>query len=224
MGKSDKLPEDDQARVGWAYEAAGDVARTEARFDAWADHYDGDVAAQFDWRGPEECMKAVRKYVSAQARILDAGAGTGLVGELLAEQGYGDLVAADLSIEMLRIAERKGVYREVCKADLTQPLGFPDAAFDAVLSIGTSGYVSGRVLAEFARVTAPGGCIIYTISDEHYAEGGYATEVAALVRTGIVQVVETGPVFAAIPRANADHMARVLRRRAGEAKDAAPLE
>ena len=209
MSSTEKLPRDDRARVGWAYEAAGDVERLESRFDAWAELYDDDVSTLLDWQGPVQAVKATMRHVPQTARILDAGAGTGLVGKILAENGYTDIVAVDLSQNMLELAEAKGVYRALLKADLTERQKFVSGSFDAVMSVGTSGYVSGPVIAEFARITAPGGHIVFTISDARYSEGGFDAEIAALARNGSVRIVETGPEFAAIPRADADHMARV---------------
>ncbi|MGI9413548.1 MAG: class I SAM-dependent DNA methyltransferase [Hyphomicrobiales bacterium] len=209
MPNEEKLPKDGQSRVGWAYEVADDLKRTEARFDAWAECYDDDVSSLLDWRAPAEAAKATQRHVPHSARILDAGAGTGLVGQILFAHGYDNIVATDISRAMLDIAEAKGVYRALHKANLMEPLGFADCSFDAVLSIGTSGYVSGPVIAEFARITAPGGHIVYTVSDTRYVEGRFEAEVDALSRAGLVSVVETGPEFAAIPRADADHMARV---------------
>ena len=215
MSSKEKLPKDGQARVGWAYEVAEDLKRTEARFDAWAECYDDDVSRLLDWRGPAEAVKATLRNVPLSARILDAGAGTGLVGQMLADNGYDTVVATDISRAMLDIAEAKGVYQALLKANLMEPLGFADCSFDAVLSVGTSGYTSGPVIAEFARITAPGGHIVYTISDKRYVEGRFDAEVNALSRNGRVSVVEIGPEFAAIPRADADHMARVRVLRKG---------
>ena len=217
MSSKEKLPKDGQSRIGWAYQAAQDLKRTEARFDAWAECYDDDVSSLLGWRGPAEAVKATLRNVPLSARILDAGAGTGLVGQMLADSGYDTVVATDISRSMLDIAEAKGVYQALLKANLMEPLGFADCSFDAVLSVGTSGYISGPVIAEFARITAPGGHIVYTISDKRYVEGRFDNEVDALSRDGLVRVVETGPEFAAIPRADADHMARVHVLRKGPA-------
>jgi len=209
VADDEKLPQDDSSRIGWAYQVADDAERTEARFDAWAERYDDDVSTLLDWRGPDQTVKIALRHVSPNARILDAGSGTGLVGQILADHGYGNIVGADISQSMLDIAADKGVYRTLHKANLMEPLDFPDNGFDAVLSVGTSGYIAGPVIAEFARVVSRGGHIIYTISDNRYVEGGFEAEVDDLCRNGDMRLVETGPEFAAIPLAEPDHMARV---------------
>jgi len=45
--------------------------------------------------------------------ILDAGAGTGMVGEVLTKLGYANLVAMDLSQGMLEVTRQKNVYQMV---------------------------------------------------------------------------------------------------------------
>jgi len=45
--------------------------------------------------------------------ILDAGASTGMVGEVLTKLGYANLVAMDLSQGILEVARQKNVYQEL---------------------------------------------------------------------------------------------------------------
>ena len=47
-----------------------------------------------------------------QIKIIDAGAGTGLIGVELKKLGYTNLCALDISAEMLREAKKKEVYTE----------------------------------------------------------------------------------------------------------------
>lgn len=209
VADEEKLPEDGSARVGWAYTVADDVRRTEARFDAWADHYDDDVTTHYGWRGPAEIMKVTEKYIAPEASILDAGSGTGLVGQVLAANGYRNITGNDISHCMLDIAAEKNVYRNLHKANLLEPLVEPDEHYDAVLSVGTSGYITGESLAEFVRVTKPGGYIMYTTSDRRYAEGGFDDVTDGLVAGGVLQTVEKTAEFAPIPRAEPEHLARV---------------
>ena len=51
--------------------------------------------------------------------MLDAGAGTGLLGEWLKIIGYGPVEGVDLSPGMLAVAARKGVYDRLAQGDLT---------------------------------------------------------------------------------------------------------
>ena len=73
------------------------------------------------------------RYVTPAARILDAGCGTGLAGQMLAARGYRQLEGLDLSAGMLREAGNKGCYTALHHQALGDALDFPSAIFDAVL-------------------------------------------------------------------------------------------
>jgi len=88
-------------RVQWVYEATNDK-ELEGRYDQWAADYDSDLAAEFAWSAPQNATAVFVKHVDKSAHILDAGAGTGLVGECLAGVGYKDVLWD------VRAAYRKG--------------------------------------------------------------------------------------------------------------------
>lgn len=203
------LPDDRRKRAYWVAEANGDIGQTEARFDVWATRYDADVAGLVGWQPPFEAAAAAERYLAKDARILDAGSGTGLVGEALAARGYRNLVAADLSQAMLDVAREKGIYREFRKADLTQPLSFPDRSFDGLVSIGTSAWMTGEAYAEFARVVRPEGAIICAIGDERFREGRFEAVTQDLADQGLLEVVEFGPAFRTFPRSDLPDQVRV---------------
>ena len=84
-----------------------------ALYDDWAGRYDQDLQA-FGYSYPPAIAGLVARYVSERdAPILDAGAGTGIVGEVLAILGYTRITGIDLSDGMLAVARAKGVYAEL---------------------------------------------------------------------------------------------------------------
>src|SRR5271165_1899131 len=78
-----------------------------SRYDEWAASYEDDMG---DHGGPAETAAVLARYLSPEARILDAGCGTGLGGQLLAAKGFTHLDGLDLSAGMLREAAKKGCY------------------------------------------------------------------------------------------------------------------
>jgi predicted TPR repeat methyltransferase len=102
------------------------------------------------------------RLVDRNARILDAGAGTGLLGVALAEDGFSRIDALDLSPAMLAVAERKGIYDSLVEARLGAPLPYDAATFDAVVSSGvlTTGHAPASSLDELVRITRPGGHVV----------------------------------------------------------------
>ena len=93
-------------RVQWVY-AAKNNRELEARYGQWAPEYDKDLTEEFEWIGPQVSVELFARHVAPGARILDVGAGTGLVGERLVSAGYRDLQAMDLSPGMLDVARQK---------------------------------------------------------------------------------------------------------------------
>ena len=166
--------DENQNLVQWVYGARNNQ-ELEKRYNSWAKSYDEDLDKDFGWLGPALALEACKQHVSTEARILDAGAGTGLVGKFLSEAGYRDLTAIDMSPGMLEEARAKGVYRELHRMVLGEKLDFPDDAFDAVVSIGvlTLGHAPARSLDEMVRVTKPGGYVIFTLRPDLYETAGF---------------------------------------------------
>lgn len=99
-------------------------------------------------------------------RVLDAGCGAGRYAEWLVDEGA-EVVGVDASEAMLeRAAERVGERAELREANLAEPLGFAaDGAFDGVVSSLALDYVADLrpTFAEFARVLAPGGFLVFSV-------------------------------------------------------------
>ena len=84
----------EQNIVQWVY-SSKDIGELRARYDQWASAYEHDLEKDFGWSGPQLAVDVFIRYVPTGARVLDAGAGTGLVGRALKENGYSSIVAMD---------------------------------------------------------------------------------------------------------------------------------
>lgn len=124
-----------QNRVQWVYSSASNRELQE-RYDEWASTYDTDLENDFGYVGPWVAADVFARHVPTDASVLDAGAGTGLVGKLLAEKGYGEIDAMDMSKGMLEEARKTGAYKAFHQMVMGERLDFPDAAYDAVVAIG----------------------------------------------------------------------------------------
>jgi len=193
-----ELPNTLEQRVSWVV-AAPDQAELERRYDLWARRYDTDVGAAENYRAPIAAAEVAARYLDKSARILDAGAGTGLSGEALNAAGFDNLVAVDLSAGMLEQAQRKGVYGEVHRMDLGSRIDFDDDRFDAVVTVGTTSQMPAASLREFVRVVRPGGRIVFTVWVEAYVERGYAAIQEEFEAEGRLAVVFKGEPFQALP-------------------------
>ncbi|WP_373498587.1 class I SAM-dependent methyltransferase [Desulfococcus sp.] len=92
------------------------------------------------------------------ARLLDAGGGTGRVSAHLRDR-VDRLVVSDLSRPMLLRAARKGLMAVSATAEC---LPFPDASFDRVLVIDALHHFrcQREAVGEFARILKPGGRLL----------------------------------------------------------------
>ncbi|MEX0430356.1 class I SAM-dependent DNA methyltransferase [Spiribacter insolitus] len=159
----------------------------------WADQYDSDLLDRFGYVAHVATAKALHEALggSTDARILDAGCGTGLVGEELVKLGYRHIDALDYSADMLAQAARKGIYGERMQADMKHRLPVDDDAYDAVVCTGTFtyGHVTGDAFDELVRIVRPGGVIVFTIREGAYEEYGYRRRMLDLETAGAWELV-----------------------------------
>jgi SAM-dependent methyltransferase len=114
----------------------------------------------------------------ASARWLESACGTGLVSRALAGK-VGSVTGVDLTPAMLDEAKRgvadEGIDNASFAVGDATALEFADAAFDAAVTRLSLHHipVSGRVIAELARVVRPGGWVIVgdLVADESDGEG-----------------------------------------------------
>ena len=182
------------AKLSAVYDAksADEIA---ALYDDWAESYDAEMAAA-GYRHPSICLALLARHLPrGAAPLLDAGAGTGLIGEWLGITGYPHVEALDISAGMLAIAEKKGVYKALHQLALDASLPFADGHFAGIVSAGvfTSGHVGAEALGELIRICRPGGAIVLTVKDTVW-EGGFEARLAALEAGGaILRAEETAP-------------------------------
>lgn len=193
--------DENQNLVQWVYSARNN-RELEDRYNQWAKNYDEDLNNDFGWLGPALTLDACKQYVPMDAKILDAGAGTGLVGKTLHAVGYRNLTAIDMSPGMLEEARAKGVYRELHRMVLGETLNFPDDSFDAVVSIGvlTLGHAPARSLHELVRVTKPGGHVIFSLRPDLYETAGFREVREELESAGLWKLIELGNPLQALPK------------------------
>lgn len=172
---------DPKNKVQWVYSAADNQELAE-RYDQWAQDYDLDLECDFGYVGPVRAAEIFAKHVPVEANVLDAGCGTGLVGEALYKLGYRNLSAIDLSNGMLKQAKEKKIYLELRQMVLGEHLDFESNSFDAVISVGvlTVGHAPASSLDELVRVTKIGGHVVFTLRPDIYENAGFREKQEAL--------------------------------------------
>ena len=166
-------------------------------YAGWAEDYERRILGN-GYSTPAVAAGLVGRYVApGEGPIFDAGAGSGLMGVVLAPLGYEDIIGIDISPEMLELARKKGVYKELREMELGGRLDFPDDAFAAVVSTGVfaAGHAPPESFEDLIRLTRAGGYLIFSVRTDVYEEGGFREKQEALEREGRWRLVEATEPF-----------------------------
>jgi SAM-dependent methyltransferase len=148
--------------------------------DVAADHYDAKWGIDFGEIGREQVLAKVDKAIGHRpdgwARSLEIGAGTGYFTLNLLRAGMiSSATCSDISPGMLSTlranAERLGLEVQTEQVD-AERLPFADESFDLVLGHAVLHHIPDleRAFAEFARVLAPGGTVLFAGEPSRYGD------------------------------------------------------
>jgi SAM-dependent methyltransferase len=148
--------------------------------DVAADHYDSKWGIDFGEIGREQVLVKVDKAIGHRPdgwrRSLEIGAGTGYFTLNLLRAGMiAEATCSDISPGMLTAlranAERLGLEVRTEQVD-AERLPFADESFDLVLGHAVLHHIPDleRAFAEFARVLAPGGTVLFAGEPSRYGD------------------------------------------------------
>jgi predicted TPR repeat methyltransferase len=169
-------------------------------YDQWAADYETHMG-NVGYTHPAMVAAMLSRYVPpGDQAVLDAGAGTGIMAEILTAMGYPNIVGIDNSPKMLAVAANKKKYRELHQMTLGEPLGFADDQFAAVSSAGvfTEGHAPLSGFDELVRVTRAGGHIVFSVS-RTYLEGLFEEKGKALEAAGQWRFVDASERYNSTP-------------------------
>jgi predicted TPR repeat methyltransferase len=181
-------------------------------YDNWAEDYERRILS-YGYSTPAVVAGFLCRYVrSEDGTVLDAGAGTGITGAVLAPLGYRNLVGIDISVNMLEFARKKDVYKDLRQMELGGQLDLPTNAFAAVVSTGVfaAGHAPPGSFDELIRVTKPGGHLIFSVRTDVYLDGGFKEKQEALEREERWQLVEMTEPYAHLRFEDPDLKVRVF--------------
>lgn len=155
--------------AGLARGAAPPAAPTgyvQALFDSYAPAFDTELVELLNYRGPQVLSQRLAQFGRRFARALDLGCGTGLCGPLV-KPLVDRLEGVDLSAEMLRGAQARGVYDALAQAELGEFLDAATPGYDLVLAADVFVYVGALdgVFAGLARCMAPDGVFCFSVEE-----------------------------------------------------------
>jgi len=180
-----------EGHLGAVYDA-GTPDQIAALYDSWSASYD-DEMARAGYRHPTVGLALLARHAArGTGPVLDAGCGTGVLGDWLGILGFAPVEGLDLSEGMLAKARARGSYAALHRLALGGPLPFADHAFAAVICTGvfTTGHVGPEGLPELIRITRRGGPLVLTVKTTVWT-GGF--EAALKGHPGVEVVEETLP-------------------------------
>ncbi|NET91253.1 MAG: class I SAM-dependent methyltransferase [Kamptonema sp. SIO1D9] len=130
---------------------------------------------------------ALHHYIPTDQPILDAGCGTGLVGQALVDLGYQNITGIDISPEMLAQAEATGHYNFLSLQDLSKtPYPFAENSFAAIACVGVFSLIADPtpVLQEFRRLVRPQGYLVFTQQEVLFKQYNYGKVLSGFEQRG----------------------------------------
>ena len=193
MSSEDRVAKTESERLlDRAYALAG-PEEAQSLYRDWAASYDQHLSRELLYVGPARLASLLAEFViDPEAKLLDVGCGTGLVGECLVQHGFSQIDGLDFSPEMLAVALAKGVYGDLVCADLNAELALPEAGYDAAICCGTftHGHVGADALDGILRLIKSGGVLACTVHRDIWQESGFEEKLKGLQQQGVVAVEE----------------------------------
>jgi 2-polyprenyl-3-methyl-5-hydroxy-6-metoxy-1,4-benzoquinol methylase len=174
------------------YQADGERKTLDTLYDEWASDYDQQLWASGN---PYIAIatgligRHVRDY---DAKILDAGCGTGNMAQVLHQMGYRNIEGLDPSSGMLAVAQRKEVYQQLHQLYL-------DSQIDLADGVLTHGHAPSESLDGILKLTRPGGTIVFSLSVIAYDELGFKQKIAVLEESGKWEKLDQSLLFRTYP-------------------------
>ena len=192
MNDKSKDADEFDARLAAVYR---DRADKQQHYDNWAASYESDLVDDLDYVAWRTAGNLLADRVDARdCPVLDVACGTGLAGEYLRGLGFTAIDGADFSAEMLAIAARRGVYRELWQHDFTRPRR-PRPDYAALICVGLFSFAQPGIahLHHVVDCVAPGGPCVITINGAAWRELDLESEVHRVAtRHGfVIEAIET---------------------------------
>ncbi|XP_052082515.1 methyltransferase-like protein 27 [Mytilus californianus] len=149
-------------------------------YDEWPKHgYD-----ETNVRGPKIAADTVISLydssVRSKVKVLDVGAGTGLVGEHLKRNGFVEMDALDASEGMMNEARKKKIYRNCFKEFFTaDSLIHLNDYYDCIVAAGVflAGHLEPDSVSHFIRLTKKDGHVVIVMRGQCISGQGYVESV-----------------------------------------------
>ncbi|MBZ0215067.1 MAG: class I SAM-dependent methyltransferase [Fimbriimonadaceae bacterium] len=163
---------DEKTRELHAVYTSDSPEQASAIYDGWSEDYEEHMSGAGYAHPAMVASMLTRHQPPGSDLVLDAGTGTGIMGQILTALGFPNIAGFDASEGMLNHADAKNIYKELRPARLGERLDYEDNSFAAAVASGvfTQGHAPLDGLDELVRVTRPDGHIVLSISRTYLGE------------------------------------------------------
>lgn len=156
-----------EVEIPWKIEERNEVQKF---FSNRAHYYDQQMDGIYN--GPKLAASALSNYViDKKKKVLDIAAGTGLVGKALSCEGFINITALDMNLQMLEEAKSKNVYsKTICGTFEEEVKNIPKRSFHACICVGaflTAGFLDPDIsISEMINLTEKGGYLLLLVNND----------------------------------------------------------
>ena len=190
-----------------------------ALYAEWADTYESEFTVPRRYVYDRNAAELLCEGFLGSGPVLDAGCGTGLVGEQLRRLGVAVVDGLDISPEMLAKAGSKTapdgspVYRQLIEADLTGPIDIVSDTYAGLVSAGTftHGHVGPDGIAELLRIARPGARCVIGVNSSIFESNGFKDRFERYSADGVICGLEVmlRQVYEGADGSEPNHMAHI---------------
>ncbi|MDE0700041.1 MAG: methyltransferase domain-containing protein [Acidimicrobiaceae bacterium] len=190
-----------------------------ALYAKWAETYESEFTVPRRYIVPRTAAEMLCEGFAGSGPVLDAGCGTGLVGEQLRQLGVAVVDGFDISTGMLAQARAKTaadgspVYRVTVEVDLTGPIDVADDTYAAIISTGmfTHGHVGPDSIAELLRIARPGAFCVMGVNASIFESNGFRDRFELYEAEGLIAGLEVQhrQVYEGADGSDLNHMAQI---------------
>ena len=160
-------------------------------YDEWAGDYNRDLINEYGYIAPSITVNKFNiLHPNKNIKIIDVGCGTGLVGKELSKLGYLNVDGYDISPEMLKIAKKLGVYKELKQTDFNKQPFTPSKTYDALICVGSFGYgaLDPKAIKNLVALVRSEGMIFIFMNSEPFNSQNYQEYIVKLEKQSLWSV------------------------------------
>ena len=160
-------------------------------YASWAATYDKEVQKN-GYVTPERVANALRDVVTDQSDfILDYGCGTGLSGSALQAVGFENIDGLDVSQEMVNLAEKKSIYKNLRVFDPSSKIPVHPDQYKIITAIGVIGAGAAplQIFDSLFALLPPNGLFAFSFNDYTLSDPNYEKKVKQCLSSGKASIL-----------------------------------